>query len=81
MEQLIKQLHDTSDPPSPSDVREIERRIQSLQREYSGWSVGVDLLANESPLVRFYGALTLIIKINADWFVAQSMIPVLSQTN
>lgn len=69
MEQLIKRLHDTSDAPSPSDIQEIQARIQSLQRESSGWSVGLDLLANEQPLIRFYGALTLTIKINADWFV------------
>jgi hypothetical protein len=69
MEQLIKRLHNTSDPPSPSEIQEIEGRIQSLQRESSGWSVGLDLLAHEQPIVRFYGALTLTVKINADWFV------------
>ena len=70
MEQLIKRLNDQSNPPSPGEVREIERSIQNLQRDFSGWNVGVDLLANEHPLVRFYGALTLTIKTNADWFVA-----------
>jgi hypothetical protein len=70
MEQLIKRLHDTSHAPSPGDIQEIQGRIQNLQRESSGWSVGLDLLANEQPLIRFYGALTLTIKINADWFVA-----------
>src|SRR5947209_20574673 len=69
MEQLIKQLNNQSNRPSPDEVREIERRIQNLQREFSGWRLGVDLLSNEDPLVRFYGALTLTIKINADWYV------------
>ena len=69
MEQLIERLNDTSNRPSPDEVREIERSIQSIQRESSGWRVGVDLLASEHPLVRFYGALTLTIKINADWCV------------
>jgi hypothetical protein len=69
MEQLIKQLNNQSDRPSPDEIREIERRIQNLQREFSGWRLGVDLLGNEDPLVRFYGALTLTIKINADWYV------------
>ena len=68
MEQLIKRLNDTANRPSPPEVQEIERSIQSYQRESSGWSVGVDLLANQNPLVRFYGALTLTIKINADWY-------------
>jgi hypothetical protein len=69
MEQLIKQLNNQSNRPSPDQIREIERRIQHLQREFSGWRLGVDLLGNEDPLVRFYGALTLTIKINADWYV------------
>jgi hypothetical protein len=69
MEQLIKQLNNQSNRPSPDEIREIERRIQNLQREFSGWRLGVDLLSNEDPLVRFYGALTLTIKINADWYV------------
>jgi len=69
MEQLIKQLNNQSNRPSPDEIREIERRIQNLQREFSGWRLGVDLLGNEDPLVRFYGALTLTIKINADWYV------------
>src|SRR4051794_38726002 len=76
MEQLIKRLNDTSNRPSPDEVRDIERRIQSLLRESSGWGVGFDLLANEHPLLRFYGALTLTIKINADWFV---LYPLLSR--
>jgi hypothetical protein len=69
MEQLIKQLNNQSNRPSPDEIREIERRVQNLQREFSGWRLGVDLLSNEDPLVRFYGALTLTIKINADWYV------------
>lgn len=74
MEQLIKRLHSTSDRPSPSEIQEIEAKIQRLQREPSGWSVGLDLLANEQAVVRFYGALTLTVKINADWFVVSSRI-------
>jgi hypothetical protein len=81
MEQLIKRLHNTSDPPSPGEIQQIEGRIQNLQRESSGWSVGLDLLAHEQPIVRFYGALTLTVKINADWFVEQSKILVVQSTN
>jgi hypothetical protein len=81
MEQLIKRLHNTSDPPSPGEIQQIEGRIQNLQRESSGWSVGLDLLAHEQPIVRFYGALTLTVKINADWFVEQSKILVFQSTN
>jgi hypothetical protein len=69
MEQLIKRLHNTSPPPSPSEIQEIEGKIQSLQRESTGWSVGLDLLTHEQPIARFYGALTLTVKINADWCV------------
>lgn len=70
MEQLVQQLHDQSNPPSPARVREIERQIQQIQHRPGGWAVGLDLLHNEVALLRFYGALTLTIKINADWSVA-----------
>ena len=69
MEQLIRRLNDQSNRPSPSQVRDLEKQIQLLQREKSGWRTGFELLRNDDPLMRFYGALTLTIKINADWHV------------
>lgn len=76
MEQLIKQLNDTTNRPSPGEVRRIERDIQAYQRDFAGWRLGVDLLANGEPLMRFYGALTLTIKINADWYAKHSVLEV-----
>ena len=67
MEQLIGELHNPTNHATPSRINEIQRQIQRLQREKSAWQLGLDLLQHEELIVRFYGALTLTIKINADW--------------
>ncbi len=68
MEQLIERLNDQIRRPSPEDVDDIQKQIQYLQRDFAGWSHGLELLKSNEPLMRFYGALTLTIKINADWY-------------
>lgn len=67
MEQLIEEL---VNPRSHSDAKHLERvqrEIQRLQREPSGWQLGLELLNKSSTHFRFYGALTLTIKIRTDW--------------
>lgn len=67
METLIRALNDPSNQGSPERIAEIQREIQKLQRQPSAWQAGIDLLNHPEPVMRFYGALTLTIKINADW--------------
>lgn len=67
MEQLIAELLNPNNQSSPERIFEIQRQIQKLQREKGAWQLGLDLLNHEEAIVRFYGALTLTIKINADW--------------
>ena len=69
MEQFVKQLYDPLKRPSPAEIGRLGVEISKLQREHSGWRLGLDLLHNEDNNLRFYGALTLTIKINNDWFV------------
>ena len=67
MEDLIKELNSPENQSSPGRVQEIQRSIQQLQREKSGWQKGFELLKSHDQISRFYGALTLTIKINTDW--------------
>ena len=67
MEQLIERLNDQAIRLTPDGVDNVQKQIQYLQRQFSGWSKGLKLLKDERPVMRFYGALTLTIKINADW--------------
>ncbi|KIX94282.1 uncharacterized protein Z520_09992 [Fonsecaea multimorphosa CBS 102226] len=67
MEQLIRELYQPSHQSSSERINEIQKQIQQLQRERSAWRQAVDLLHNGDDTIRFYGALTLTIKINADW--------------
>jgi hypothetical protein len=67
MEQLIAELYHPANQSAPDQVNQIQRQIQQLQREKLAWQRGLDLLNGETPVLRFYGALTLLIKINADW--------------
>ncbi len=67
MEKLIVQLYAPANQSSPERINEVQTQIQRLQREKSAWQLGLDLLHQDEATVRFYGALTLTIKINADW--------------
>ncbi|EXJ63187.1 hypothetical protein A1O7_03633 [Cladophialophora yegresii CBS 114405] len=67
MERLIGDLYDPANQSSPQHINVIQTQIQRLQREKSAWQLGLDLLHHGEAIVRFYGALTLTIKINADW--------------
>ncbi|KIX10560.1 uncharacterized protein Z518_01644 [Rhinocladiella mackenziei CBS 650.93] len=67
MEQLIRELNNPNNQSSPERIKEIQRQIQRHQREKTGWQLGLDLLQHDEANIRFYGALTLTIKINADW--------------
>lgn len=69
MDRLILELNDPANQGAPERIHEIERQIQALQREKSSWQLGLDLLHHQQATVRFYGALTLNIKINIDWYV------------
>jgi hypothetical protein len=67
MEPLIRALNDPRNQGSPAQIHEIQKQLQTLQRETSAWQTALDFLQNTDAIIRFYGALTLTIKINADW--------------
>ncbi|KAI1627476.1 armadillo-type protein [Exophiala viscosa] len=67
MEKLIRELHDPGNQAAPDRIHDIQRQIQRLQRERAAWQIGLDLLRHDEAVMRFHGALTLTIKINADW--------------
>lgn len=69
MEQLIYELNRAGNQSAPGRIHEIQKQIQHLQRERSAWQLGLDFLQHDEATIRFYGALTLTIKINADWQV------------
>ena len=69
MEQLIYELNDPVNQASPLRVNHIQQEIQRLQRDQTAWRMGLDMLRHENAIVRFYGALTLTIKVNVDWSV------------
>ena len=67
MEELILELNDPRNQGVPDRIATLQRQVQLLQREKSAWQLGLDFLRNERDVLRFYGALTLTVKINADW--------------
>lgn len=69
MEDLIAELYRSENQGSAERISETQRRIQNLQRQQTGWQLGLLLLNGKEANTRFHGALTLIIKINADWYV------------
>jgi hypothetical protein len=67
MEQLVEELLNPTSRLAPQRIEEVQREIQRLQREPTGWRLGLALLTRTSSHFRFYGALTLTVKIRTDW--------------
>ena len=67
MEQLIRDLNNTANQAFPERIKQIQAQLQQLQRERSAWDTGLAFLQHDDAIIRFYGALTLTIKINVDW--------------
>jgi hypothetical protein len=66
MEKLIDELLDPTTRSTPRRIEEVQKEIQGLQRGTAGWQLGLELLKGSSSQLRFYGALTLTIKIRTD---------------
>lgn len=77
LEQLIRELNDPRNQGVPDRIYELQKQIQQLQRTPSAWQAGLDLLDHAESQMRFYGALTLTIKVNTDWLVARYWIELL----
>lgn len=67
MEQLIRDLNSPQNQGRPDAINTIQRRLQRLQRESTAWQAGLNLLDSQDQLLQFYGALTIGLKVNADW--------------
>ncbi|KAI9721539.1 MAG: hypothetical protein M1812_002301 [Candelaria pacifica] len=64
VEELIKRLYL---PGSPNLISKIQEALQQLQRSDRGWQLADSLLSSSDDKVRFFGALTFVIKLNHDW--------------
>lgn len=62
-EQLVQRLYEAGDP---SLISSIERHLQWHQRSENGWDIAYALLQSQDANVRFFGALTLVVKLNQD---------------
>lgn len=53
-------------PQSSSQVHDLSEELQAIQASPEGWQVADDMLKHEDFHVRFYGALTMQIKLNKE---------------
>jgi hypothetical protein len=63
IEELVISLYD---PGHAKKITETEATLKVLQRSPQGWDMGDALLNSSNENVRFFGALTLTVKINSD---------------
>ncbi|BFZ59637.1 member of the karyopherin-beta [Saitoella coloradoensis] len=63
--ELIRQLY--APGQNPEWLKTAQRTLQGLQHSPDGWALADQLLASEEDNVRFFGALTYQVKINANW--------------
>ncbi|OLN81517.1 Importin beta-like protein [Colletotrichum chlorophyti] len=53
-------------PAPPETIARIQETLHHMQRTPSGWWIARDLLAHADDKVKFFGALTLIVKLNTE---------------
>ena len=63
VEGLVKSLYD---PGHAKKISQTEATLRVLQRSPQGWEIADTLLKSDDEQVRFFGALTLTVKLNAD---------------
>jgi uncharacterized protein YjeT (DUF2065 family) len=63
IEGLVKSLYD---PGNARKISQNEATLRVLQRSPQGWEIADALLKSDDEQVRFFGALTLTVKLNAD---------------
>jgi hypothetical protein len=68
IEGLVKSLYD---PGNAKKISQNEATLRILQRSPQGWEIADALLKSNDEQVRFFGALTLTVKLNADSHVPQ----------
>ena len=74
LEQLIEELVNRTSGSTPARIDEVQRSIQKHQRGPFGWELGLELLTKDGSHFRFYGALTLMVKIRTDWYESKNVI-------
>lgn len=63
IERLVKSLYE---PGQGKKISQTEATLRVLQRSPQGWEIADALLKSDDEQVRFFGALTLTVKLNAD---------------
>jgi len=63
IEGLVKSLYE---PGQGKKISQTEATLRVLQRSPQGWEIADALLKSDDEQVRFFGALTLTVKLNAD---------------
>ncbi|KAI1971259.1 member of the karyopherin-beta [Ophidiomyces ophidiicola] len=56
-----------SRPGNAGQAQKAQALLQDLQKSPAGWVIADGLLGNDEADIRFYGALTLTMKIHQDW--------------
>jgi hypothetical protein len=57
------------EPSQPEAVKQIQETLHHVQKSPAAWGVARDLFGYEDDKVRFFAALTIIVKLNTERFV------------
>jgi hypothetical protein len=63
VEGLIQALYQ---PAPPQTIARIQEVLQTLQKSAEGWQLAQSLLSSRDENIKFFGALTLIVKLNTE---------------
>ncbi|EGC44920.1 KapN [Histoplasma capsulatum var. duboisii H88] len=67
LDESLQLIHVLNAPGNAGIARSIQERLQAIQKSEAGWAIADGLLASDDANARFFGALTLTVKIHQDW--------------
>jgi hypothetical protein len=53
-------------PGPPDRIKQIQEVLQKVQKSPEGWQLAESLLSNPDEKIKFFGALTFIVKLNTE---------------
>ncbi|OAT03129.1 KapN protein, variant [Blastomyces dermatitidis ER-3] len=67
IDESLQLIHVLNAPGNAAIAKSIQERLQALQKSEAGWAIADGLLTSDDANARFFGALTLTVKIHQDW--------------
>ncbi|KAK3368200.1 armadillo-type protein [Podospora didyma] len=66
LDEVVSLIRELYSPNSPDTISKVQEVLHRLQRSQEGWQLAQSLITHSDDNIKFYAALTLIVKLNRD---------------